>query len=100
MIHYDYTASASCDFRVALVVAEDLTLHRSLGGVYGSLHSCQMRGFSIHLSISLIYLISKQAKPTNPNANHVKEEVRATRIKCRCGVWSRKCGMWGVKCGV
>ena len=29
----------------------------------------------------------KQEKPTNPNANHVKEtQVKPTRIKCRCGV--------------
>ena len=33
----------------------------------------------------------KQEKPTKPNANHVKEtQVRATRIKCECEVWTVK----------
>ena len=40
----------------------------------------------------------KQETPTDPNANHVKEtQVRATRIKCRCGVWSE---VESVECGV
>ena len=43
----------------------------------------------------------KQEKPANPNAHHVKEtDVRASRIKCRCGVRRVKCGMWSVKCGM
>ena len=43
----------------------------------------------------------KQEKPTNPNADHVKQtDVGARRIKRRCGVWSVKCGMWSVECKV
>ena len=37
----------------------------------------------------------KLEKPTNPNANHTKETYvrEASRMKCRCGVWSVKCGV-------
>ena len=43
----------------------------------------------------------KQEKPTNPNADPVLQtDVRASRINCRCGVWSVKCKVWSVKCGV
>ena len=43
----------------------------------------------------------KQEKPTNPTADHAKEtDVKASRIKCRCGVWSVKCGVWGGECRV
>ena len=45
--------------------------------------------------------IKKQEKPTNANANHMKEtQVRATRIICRCEVWSVKCGVSSVESGV
>ena len=43
----------------------------------------------------------KQEKPTNPNADQLKEtHVKANRINCRCGVWSVECKVWSVECEV
>ena len=48
-----------------------------------------------------INVVLQKTLHQNPDADHVKKTyVKASRIKCRCGLWSVKCEIRSVKCGV